>query len=372
MSTIDTTTDALLAASNSPLVLPPLHIPWEGKTDVSRIVVGHGALRQAQIPEPQVALLHDSALPREWVERAQLAFKPQITLTVETGEGGKTLGEVGRLLSALASHGLSRAGAIVGLGGGATTDVAGFVAASYLRGVTYYAVPTTLLGMVDAGVGGKTGVNLPEGKNLVGAFWPAKTVWCDTEMLDTLPQREFRAGAAEMFKHGLLARAELLAQVLPSQESAGGLTPFSRRLPEVVRSAIEVKVQVVTRDPTEQGERAFLNLGHTLAHALESHTRGRLPHGEAVGYGLHFAALLSESQGASGLSDYTRAFLAWQNPEPLPRLQLDTLWPYIARDKKADADGPRWVLLHALQQPYLARLPYKVVADTFEQWRREI
>lgn len=350
----------------------PIVVPWDVQERRSTVFVGHGALSEASISEEQVALLHDSALPREWVERTQASFQPSLTLPVVSGESGKTLDEVGRLLSELAQGGLSRAGAVIGLGGGATTDVAGFVAASYLRGVAYYSVPTTLLGMVDAAVGGKTGVNLPEGKNLVGAFWPPKSVWCDTETLDTLPLRDFRSGAAEIFKHGLLARPELLDEVLPSQRSAGGLTHFSENLAQVVRSAVEVKAEVVTRDPTEQGERAFLNLGHTLAHALESHTRGKLPHGEAVGYGLHFAALLSEAHGASDLSRYTRAFLAWQNPEPLPRLQLDTLWPYITRDKKADIFGPRWVLLRGLGQPYLEHLPYDLVAEVFGQWRREI
>ena len=352
--------------------LPPLHVPWPGQARSTTVEVGSGLLGQISVPETQVALLHDRALPTEWVSRARQALNPALVLPVSSGESGKTLDEVGRLLSALAQGGLSRAGAVVGLGGGATTDVAGFVAASYLRGVAYYAAPTTLLGMVDAAVGGKTGVNLPEGKNLVGAFWPAQAVWCDTESLDTLPPRDFRSGAAEVFKHGLLARPELLAQVLPSTLSAAGLTRFSEWLPQLVRSAVEVKAEVVARDPTEQNERAFLNLGHTLAHALEALTRHRLPHGEAVGYGLHFAALLSEAQGATNLSPHTRAFLHWQNPEPLPRLQLDTLWPFIARDKKADELGPRWVLLHGLAQPYLARLPREQLGDVFETWRRDI
>ncbi|MDO4264291.1 MAG: 3-dehydroquinate synthase family protein [Deinococcus sp.] len=356
----------------APTDLSPIHVPWPGPSRSTTVEVGSGLLSRVRVPEAQVALLHDRALPSEWVQRVQQALHPALTLPVTSGEEGKTLAEVGRLLSALAQGGLSRAGAVVGLGGGATTDVAGFVAASYLRGVAYYAAPTTLLGMVDAAVGGKTGVNLPEGKNLAGAFWPAQAVWCDTETLDTLPPRDFRSGAAEVFKHGLLARPELLAQVLPSTLSAGGLTRFSEWLPELVHSAIEVKAEVVTRDPTEHGERAFLNLGHTLAHALEAVTRHRLPHGEAVGYGLHFAALLSEAQGARDLSAHTRAFLHWQNPEPLPRLQLDTLWPFIARDKKADDLGPRWVLLRGLAQPYLTRIPRGQLAAVFEEWRRDI
>ncbi|WP_261663664.1 3-dehydroquinate synthase [Deinococcus sp. Marseille-Q6407] len=356
----------------APTNLPPLRVPWPGQDRSTAVEIGSGILAQASVPEPQVALLHDSALPDEWVQRARQALNPALVLPVTSGESGKTLQEVERLLSALAQGGLTRAGAVVGLGGGATTDVAGFVAASYLRGVSFYAAPTTLLGMVDAAIGGKTGVNLPEGKNLVGAFWPPRTVWCDTETLDTLPPRDFRSGAAEVFKHGLLARPELLTQVLPSAFSAAGLTRFSEWLPELVHSAAAVKAEVVARDPTEQGERAFLNLGHTLAHALEAYTRHKLPHGEAVGYGLHFAALLSEAQGASGLSGYTRAFLNWQSPEPLPRLQLDSLWPFIARDKKADELGVRWVLLRDIAETYLARLSREQVAGVFEQWRRDI
>ncbi|WP_325049955.1 3-dehydroquinate synthase [Deinococcus radiophilus] len=333
--------------------------------------MGPGALAQAQAAGP-VALLHDRRLPDEWVERARQALQPSLVLPVRSGEAGKSMQEVTRLLSALAEAGLPRSGAIMGLGGGATTDVAGFVAATYLRGVRYFAAPTTLLSMVDAAVGGKTGVNLPEGKNLVGAFWPAEAVWCDTDTLDTLPVRDFRSGAAEVFKHGLLAAPELLDEVLPSQRSGAGLTQFSQRLPEVVRRAVQVKADIVARDPTEQSERAFLNLGHTLAHALETFTHQRLPHGEAVGYGMHFAALLSEAHGAKNLSGHTHAFLNWQNPEPLPRLSLEALWPIINRDKKADTQGPRWVLLHELGQPYLTRVDRALLDDVFRQWQRDI
>ena len=358
--------------SSRSAALLPLQVPWPAETRSSTVYVGGGTLTQAQVPEVQVALLHDSRLPAEWVTRAQEALGPALTLPVTSGEGGKTWAEAGRLLSALNIGGLSRAGAVVALGGGAATDVGGFVAATHLRGVAFYTAPTTLLGMVDAAVGGKTGVNLPEGKNLAGAFWPPKAVWCDTDTLATLPPREFRSGAAEVFKHGLLARPELLSAVLPSAEAPQGLRQGTPHLAEVVYQAVRVKAEVVGRDPTEQGERAYLNLGHTLAHALEGYTHGGLPHGEAVAYGLHFAALLSEAQGAAGLSPLTRAFLEWQAPAPLPALTLSDIWPFMARDKKADAQSLRWVLLRGLSQPYLARLGPDDLEDAFEAWRRDV
>ena len=255
----------------------------------------------------------------------------------------------------------------MGLGGGAVTDLAGFVAASYLRGVAYYALPTTLLGMVDAAVGGKTGLNLPEGKNLVGAFWPPRAVWCDVAVLETLPDAVFREGAAEAYKHGLIADPSLLERVLSPEFRPGG-----EGLTGTIADAIAVKAGVVTRDLTEQGERAFLNFGHTLAHALEASTGGELAHGEAVGYGMHYAALLSRALGGDDLSGLTRNFLRWQRPQPLPPLDFGRLWTFMTRDKKADSEGLRFVLLRGLAQPYLARVAPEVLEREFAQWSREV
>lgn len=320
------------------------------------VEVGPGLLGGLRVPERQVALIHPEDLPAAWVAQAQASLNPVVTLPVPARDDCKTLEVYAGVLSALAAVNLPRDGAVVGVGGGAATDLAGFVAASYLRGVAFYSAPTTLLGMVDAAVGGKTGVNLPEGKNLVGAFWPPRAVWCDVATLGTLPPAVFREGAAEAFKHGLISDPGLMARVLSPD-----FRPDGPGLEDTVADAIAVKAGVVTRDLFERGERAFLNFGHTLAHALEAVTHHAVPHGEAVGYGMHYAARLSRALGGEDLTGHTRAFLEWQRPSPLPALEFGDLAPFMARDKKADSDGVRFVLLPALAAPELARVPDAVL-----------
>lgn len=333
----------------------------------SAVTVGAGLLGRVRLPQRHVALIHPADLPPAFVKTARAALSPAVTVSVPPRDGCKTLAVYADVLSRLAAANLPRDGAVVGLGGGAATDLAGFVAATYLRGVAFYALPTTLLGMVDAAVGGKTGVNLPEGKNLVGAFHPPGAVWCDVDTLRTLPPAVFREGAAEAYKHGLIADPSLLPRVLSPEFRPGGAG-----LEETLADAIAVKAGVVRRDPTEQGERAHLNFGHTLAHALEAHTHHALPHGEAVAYGMHYAARLSLALGGADLTGHTLAFLRWQRPAPLPNLTFDDLWPYMARDKKADAGGVRFVLLRELGQPYLGRVPGDVLRREFAQWREEV
>lgn len=331
------------------------------------VQVGFGLLNTAQVPQRQVALIHPIDLPAEFVERVQASLNPVIMLSVPARDECKTLEVFAGLLSQLAQINLPRDGAVVGLGGGAATDLAGYVAASYLRGVAFYTMPTTLLGMVDAAVGGKTGVNLPEGKNLVGAFWPPRAVWCDVGTLATLPPAVFREGAAEAFKHGLISDPSLLARVLDPEFRPGGTL-----LEDTLADAIAVKAGVVTRDLTERGERAYLNFGHTLAHALEGVTHQALPHGQAVGYGMHYAARLSRAVGGADLTPHTLNFLRWQQPQPLPLLTFDDVNPYMARDKKADSDGVRFVLLHDLAQPYLTRVPEEVLRREFVGWWEDL
>ncbi|WP_407570166.1 3-dehydroquinate synthase [Deinococcus altitudinis] len=331
------------------------------------VTVAAGALARASVPESRVALIVDAGLPAGWVERAQTVFRPELTVQVPSGDACKTFEVLGGVLSRLAQANLPRDGAVIGLGGGATTDLAGFAAASYLRGVAYYSVPTTLLGMVDAAVGGKTGINLPEGKNLVGAFWPPRAVWCDPELLASLPPAVFREGAAEAYKHGLISDPSLLDRVL-SPEFRPGQPDFA----ETLTDAIAVKAGVVSRDLTETGERAFLNFGHTLAHAIEAATQHSISHGDAVGYGMHYAALLSRELGGNDLTPYTRRFLNWQRPKALPPLKFSELNGYMARDKKADSQGVRFVLLHDLARPYLARVPEDLLGTTFDVWQSDV
>jgi shikimate kinase / 3-dehydroquinate synthase len=260
---------------------------------------------------------------------------------LRSGEEAKSIGAVERLWRELR---LGREGTIVALGGGCTTDAAGFAAATYMRGVDWVAVPTTLVGQVDAAIGGKTAVNLPEGKNLVGAFhWPVSTV-IDPLLLETLPEGERRAGMAEVVKTGLLAGEPLWE--LPT--------------PGLVRKCAAYKAAVCLRDPHERGERAVLNLGHTFAHALEAAGDDRRPsHGEAVALGLLAALRLS------GLE--TTAVDEVLQPRPV-QVNRDAAWAALARDKKARHRTPRLVLLEAPGKPLTGvELPEKEVRAALDE-----
>jgi shikimate kinase/3-dehydroquinate synthase len=263
------------------------------------------------------------------------------THALRSGEEAKSLGAVERLWRELR---LDRGGVLVAFGGGCTTDAAGFVAATFLRGVPWIAVPTTLVGQVDAAIGGKTAVNLPEGKNLVGAFhWPESTL-IDSALLETLPEAERRAGMAEVVKTGLLAGE-------PLWELPGA---------ELVRHCAAFKAAVCLRDPHEHGEREILNLGHTFAHALEAAgTYDGPTHGEAVALGLLAALRLS------GLD--TSAVEETLSPQPV-RIDRDAAWAALARDKKARDGKPRLVLLEAPGKPVTGvELPPEQVRAALDQ-----
>ena len=332
--------------------------------------ISHAALERIAVPHALIALIADEAVALLHAARVSAALEAAgsrvVLLTVPSGERCKTLGVMAELLSRVAAAGLTRDSAVVALGGGATSDLAGYTAASYLRGVAFYALPTTLLAMVDASVGGKTGVNLPEGKNLVGAFHQPRAVWADLSTLETLSSRTFKEGAAEAFKHGLLTDGALCDAILEPGFGAG-----SAKLEAVVAAAVQVKIDLVQRDPFEANERAFLNFGHTLAHALEAVTYHALPHGEAVGYGMHFAAAIGKTLGYSDLMPRTRAFLEYQRPAALPSLEWRDVIGFMGRDKKADAGGLRFVTLEALGKPKLERVSGAVLEQAWKLFADE-
>ena len=257
--------------------------------------------------------------------------REQNVFVVEDGEGAKRLDEVGRLASAFARGGLNRGDCVVSVGGGVVSDLAGFVAASYHRGVPVIHVSTTLLGQIDAAIGGKCGVNLPEGKNLVGAFWQPRAVLCDIDTLDGLPPREFRSGMGELAKYHFLG---------------GGQLDAVEVVERVARSA-GIKADVVSGDEREGGRRAILNYGHTLAHALETLGGYDLRHGEAVGIGLvhaaELAALLGRVDGAR-VAEHRRVVAGYGLDVDLPPgLDHDEIIDLYSRDKKA-VDGLTFVL----------------------------
>ncbi|HRJ48461.1 MAG TPA: 3-dehydroquinate synthase family protein, partial [Opitutaceae bacterium] len=226
-------------------------------------------------------------------------------LAVEAGENAKSITTLGRVLEFLAEQRLDRGGVLFAVGGGVIGDLGGFAAASYLRGIGFYQVPTTLLAMVDSSVGGKTGINLDAGKNLAGAFHQPRGVFIATDLLRTLPAREFAAGMAEVIKYGLLGDAELFAQL-----ERRLLTVDSPGLAEVIRRCCALKARIVEADERElaqEGGRALLNLGHTFGHAIEQVAGyGTYLHGEAVAIGLNAAAQLSVKLGALPPADAPR------------------------------------------------------------------
>ena len=299
----------------------------------------------AVIADARVAELHGDRLRRALPDGGRVEF-----YLVPPGEASKTPETVVDLTRRLVRAGFDRRALVVAFGGGVVGDLAGFVAASFLRGVPFVNAPTSHLAMVDASIGGKTGVNLPEGKNLMGAFWQPHAVLADVDTLRTLPRRIFRQGAVETIKHGLLADASLLD--LLDEPGFAPEGPADVLAEAVLRSAA-VKARIVEADTLERGVRAHLNLGHTLAHALEKASDHGLAHGDAVAYGLLFAAHLSEARGARGVVDPARRLLTWLEPNPLPPADLDELDPYLARDKKAEHGRRRWVLLEAPQRPQL-------------------
>ena len=244
----------------------------------------------------------------------------------DDAEAAKNLKTVETIVRKLVRAGADRKSLLIAVGGGVVGDVAGFAAASYLRGVALVQVPTTVVAQVDSAIGGKTGVNLPEGKNLVGAFYPPSLVLVDPKVLASLPEREFRGGLAEIIKYGVIADAKLFAFLERNMERI--LRRESRALEHVIRRSLEIKAYVVSRDEKESGLREILNFGHTFAHALESVTHYRkYQHGEAVAWGMMCAALLGHEAIKTPADDVARMIALIRKIGPLPS------WPAIAPQK---------------------------------------
>jgi 3-dehydroquinate synthase len=282
----------------------------------------------------------------------QLGFEDGEILSLPPGEATKSIEFFSQVLSHLAGAASNRDCALFAFGGGVIGDLAGFVAASYLRGIDFYQIPSTLLSMVDSSVGGKTGINLPEGKNLVGAFWQPKAVYIDTALLQTLSPREFAAGMAEVIKYGMLADLELFNDLIALK----GLDVNSPGLPAIVRRCCAIKAQIVADDEKEtavSGGRALLNLGHTFAHSIENAAGyGQYLHGEAVGIGLSLATQLSvalEQMPASNIALTDKVLHQFQLPTRLNEpLKSSELMVAMQRDKKNRRGRLRFVTMTAL------------------------
>ncbi|HEY0237699.1 MAG TPA: 3-dehydroquinate synthase [Friedmanniella sp.] len=325
------------------------------------VVVGHGVLAgvaDALGAPRRVALLHPAALIDVAVRVAvtlERAGHEVVRIDVPDAEQAKTAEVAARCWSVLGHAGFTRSDAVVGVGGGATTDLAGFVAATWLRGVALVTVPTSLLAMVDAAVGGKTGINTAEGKNLVGAFHEPAGVVCDLDVLATLPPVDLRAGLGEVVKCGFIADPRILELVEQQPEAA--VDPGSAVLRELVERSIAVKARVVSADLREttstgrQVGRELLNYGHTLGHAVERRERFRWRHGEAVSVGMVFAAELARAAGLldDAVADRHRAVLTSLGlPTAYAPDAFDELLATMALDKKTRGSTLRFVVLNDL------------------------
>jgi 3-dehydroquinate synthase len=323
------------------------------------VVIGHGVLDA--LPGllgdavRRVLVVHPRALrsTADTVRRDLAAGGVQPYLAeVPDAEDAKTVETLASCWSLLGQAEFTRSDAVVGLGGGATTDLAGFVAASWLRGVPVVQVPTTLLGMVDAAVGGKTGINTPEGKNLVGAFHPPCGVICDLTALRTLPHADLVAGLAEVVKCGFIADPVILDLIEADPAAAAAWDSASLR--ELVERSIAVKARVVTDDLRESGLREILNYGHTFGHAVEQVERFRWRHGEAVSVGLVYVAELGRLAGRtpSGLAGRHRSVLGELGlPLGYRGDRFPALLQAMRRDKKNRGDLLRFVVLEDLARP---------------------
>jgi 3-dehydroquinate synthase len=330
-------------------------IPVKSATGDYSLVAGAGAIRQA--PQEIAKLgrfsnVHVVSSPKVWralskiVRRGLRLSNKNAVHLMNDAEFAKNLHTVELLSRSLVKSGVDRKSVIVAVGGGVVGDVAGFVAASLLRGVALVHVPTTVIAQVDSSIGGKTGVNLPEGKNLFGAFYPPRLVLTDPELLRTLTDREFRGGLAEVVKHAIIADASMFVMLEKNLENI--LRRDRATLGRLITQNIQIKARVVSRDERESGLREILNFGHTFAHALESVTHyRRYRHGEAVAWGMIAASFLGHELGLTRADDVSRIVALIRRLGPLPawpRVPTAILIKAMRSDKKMRGGVVRFVI----------------------------
>ena len=321
------------------------------------ILIGAGLLSrtdllQEHVPGRDVLLVSNTLVAPLYAAALKkgLGDRRIVEVTLPDGESHKTLATVARVLDVLVANRFARDCTVLALGGGVVGDMAGFAAACYQRGVAYVQVPTTLLAQVDSSVGGKTGVNHPGGKNLIGAFHQPSAVVADTETLKTLPLRELRAGLAEVIKYGLICDEELFTWLEQNMEKL--LAHDAAELTYAIHRSCEIKAEIVGRDEREQGDRALLNLGHTFGHALESVTGyTKWLHGEAVGAGLLMAATMSCESGLMPTASVQRLRKLLERaglPTEARELSPDSVMEHMRIDKKVKSGRIRLVLMRSI------------------------
>ncbi len=328
------------------------------------VLVGRGLFARVaeQLPPHATKVLVVHAPPlaaRAEQLREQLADRYEVLLAeVPDAEGAKRVEVAAFCWQIMGQTDFTRSDAVIGLGGGATTDLAGFVAATWLRGVQIVQVPTTVLAMVDAAVGGKTGINTAEGKNLVGAFWAPRAVVCDLELLEGLSRNEILAGYAEVVKAGFIAEPEILEIV--EADPARATDPATPEFRRAIELAIAMKARVVGQDFTEQGLREILNYGHTLGHAIEHAERYQWRHGAAISIGMMYAAELSRLTrhlSDAAVDRHRRILDSLDLPTTYPEGRWPTLLATMRRDKKARGALMRFIVLDDIGRPTVLQGP---------------
>lgn len=342
-----------------------IKVTGESAADNYDVVVGRGLLgelpgrlgervRRVLVIHPRALRLTGDTVRDELAEAGFTA----LTAEIPDAEEGKHIQVAAFCWQVLGQNDFTRSDAIVAVGGGAVTDLAGFVAATWLRGVKVIHMPTSLLGMVDASVGGKTGINTAEGKNLVGAFHPPAAVLADLDTLDTLPRNEIISGMAEVIKCGFIADPAILDLV--ERDTAAVADPHSEAIRELIERAIAVKAKVVSEDLKESGLREILNYGHTLGHAIELVERYSWRHGAAVSVGMMFAAELARSVGRLSDADADRHRTILEGlglPVTYRRDRWQGLLDGMRRDKKSRGDLLRFVVLDGVAKPGILDVP---------------
>ena len=326
------------------------------------ILIGAGLLVQADllrehIVARDVLIVSNTTVAPLYLDTLTASLQPRrvVEVILPDGESHKTLANVARILDVLIANRFARDCAVVALGGGVVGDMAGFAAACYQRGVSYVQVPTTLLSQVDSSVGGKTGVNHPGGKNLIGAFHQPLAVLADTRTLTTLPPRELRAGLAEVIKYGLICDAAFFAWLEAHLDELLDSDPGA--LAHVIHRSCQIKAEIVGRDEREQGERALLNLGHTFGHAVESATEYKQwLHGEAIGAGLLMAAAMSRECGLLNSADVARVHKLIERaglPTRIEAVSPESALEHMRIDKKVKAGRIRLILLRKIGETFI-------------------
>jgi 3-dehydroquinate synthase len=341
------------------------------------IHIGAGLLAQpgliaSKLPQKRVAVITNETVAPLYLERLSASLTAAgvsvVQIVIPDGEAYKTWQTLNTLFDALLENRCERRTAIVALGGGVVGDLAGFAAAVYQRGVPFVQIPTTLLAQVDSGVGGKTAINHPLGKNMIGAFYQPRVVVADTDTLATLPERELAAGLAETIKYGLIRDAGFFSWLEANLERL--VAREAEPLAYAIEQSCRTKAEVVALDEREGGLRAILNFGHTFGHAIEAGTGyGTWLHGEAVAAGMVLGARLSQSMGLIAEADVTRIIAVLRRaglPVQAPDLGFETYLELMGHDKKVEGGRLKFIVLDSIGSARVSEAPQPALAETLE------